>query len=80
MNNRYPDFKKQETFLYHEIRELSEGLDRLHQEGKDTTDTIRKLEAALEEFFFFRQQERLGTEEAAWYPHSNSQWIALKGL
>ncbi|MBP2637042.1 MAG: hypothetical protein H6Q72_2949 [Firmicutes bacterium] len=42
--------------------ELSEGLDQLHQEGKDTTDTTRKLEAVLEEFFLFRQQERLGTE------------------
>ncbi|MBP2638047.1 MAG: hypothetical protein H6Q72_3954 [Firmicutes bacterium] len=68
MNNRYPDFKKQEAFLYHEIRELSEGLDRLRQEGKDTPDTIRKLEAVLEEFFLFRQQERLGTEEVFWIP------------
>lgn len=62
VNDRYPDFKKQETFLYDEIRALSEGLDRLHQEGKDTTDTTRKLEAVLKEFFLFRQQERLGAE------------------
>ena len=60
VNNRYSNFKKQETFLYDEIRELSDVLDRLYQEGKDTTDTIRKLEAVLEEFFLFRQQERLG--------------------
>lgn len=68
MRKRYPDFKQKETCLYDEIRKLSEGLDRLRQEGKDTTDTIRKLEAVLEEFLLFRQQERLGTQESAWCP------------
>lgn len=29
---------------------------------QDTTDTIRKLEALLEEFLLFRLQERLGAE------------------
>lgn len=56
MNNRYPDFKKQETGLYDEIRALSEGLDRLRNEGKDTTDTIERLEEVLEEFLLFRKQ------------------------
>lgn len=57
MNKSYPDFKKQETGLYDEIRELSEGLDRLNKEGKDPTDTIQRLEAVLEEFLLFRQQQ-----------------------
>lgn len=57
MNTKYPDFKKQETGLYDEIRELSEGLDRLHNEGKDTTGIIERLEEVLEEFLLFRKQE-----------------------
>ncbi|TWH46288.1 hypothetical protein [Sporomusa sp. KB1] len=56
MNSRYLDFKKQETELYDEIWELSEELDRLYKEGKDTTDTIQRFEEVLEEFFLFRQQ------------------------
>ena len=56
MNNRYSDLKNHETGLYDEIRALSEGLDRLYKEGKDTTDTIQRLEAVLEEFLLFRQQ------------------------
>ncbi|MBP2637341.1 MAG: hypothetical protein H6Q72_3248 [Firmicutes bacterium] len=56
MNTTYPDFKKQETGLYDEIRELSEGLDRLRNEGKDTTDMIERLGEVLEEFLLFRKQ------------------------
>ena len=54
--SRYPDLKKQEVGLYNEIRELSEGLDQLHDEGKDTTGTIERLEEVLEEFLLFRKQ------------------------
>jgi len=56
MNIRYLDFKKQETELYDEIWELSEELDRLYKEGKDTTDTIQRFGEVLEEFLFFRRQ------------------------
>ncbi|CQR70847.1 hypothetical protein SOV_43650 [Sporomusa ovata DSM 2662] len=57
MNIRYRDCKKQETELYDEIWGLSEELDRLSKEGKDTTDTIQRFGEVLEEFFLFRQQE-----------------------
>ena len=56
MNIRYLDFKKQETKLYDEIWELSEELDRLDKEEKDTTDTIQRFGEVLEEFLLFRQQ------------------------
>jgi len=56
LNTKYPDFKEQETGLYDEIRELSEGFERLRNEGKDTTATIERLEAVLEEFLLFRKQ------------------------
>ncbi|CQR73151.1 hypothetical protein SOV_49400 [Sporomusa ovata DSM 2662] len=56
MNSRYLDFKKQETKLYDEIWELSQELDRLDKEGKDTTDTSQRFEEVLEEFLLFRQQ------------------------
>ena len=56
MNIRYSDFKRQETELYDEIWELSEELDRLYKEGKDTTDTIQSFGEVLEEFLLFRQQ------------------------
>ncbi|MBP2637946.1 MAG: hypothetical protein H6Q72_3853 [Firmicutes bacterium] len=52
-----PDFKKQGTGLYDEVCELSEGLEHLHNEGKDTTGTIERLEEVLEEFLLFRKQE-----------------------
>ncbi|TWH47369.1 hypothetical protein [Sporomusa sp. KB1] len=56
MNIRYLDFKKQETELYDKIWQLSEELDRLDKEGKDTTDTIQRFREVLEEFLLFRQQ------------------------
>lgn len=56
MNTKYPDFKQQETGLYDEIRALSEGLDRLDNEGKDTTETIERLGEVLEKFLLFRKQ------------------------
>jgi len=56
MNIRYLDCKKQESELYNEIWELSEELDRLYKEGKDTTDTIQRFGEVLEEFLLFRQQ------------------------
>lgn len=56
MNTTYPDFKKQETGLYDEICELSDVLDRLRNEGKDTTDMIERLGEVLEEFLLFRKQ------------------------
>lgn len=56
MNIRYLDCKKQESDLYNEIWELSEELDRLYKEGKDTTDTIQRFGEVLEEFLLFRQQ------------------------
>jgi len=56
MNIRYLDFKKQETKLYDEIWELSEELDRLYKEEKDTTDIIQRFGEVLEEFLLFRQQ------------------------
>ncbi|CQR71720.1 hypothetical protein [Sporomusa ovata] len=57
MNIRYLDSKKQETELYNEIWQLSQELDRLDKEGKDTTDTSQRFEEVLEEFMLFRQQE-----------------------
>ncbi|WP_040763115.1 hypothetical protein [Sporomusa ovata] len=57
MNSRYRDCKKQETELYNEIWQLSQELDRLDKEGKDTTDTSQRFEEVLEEFILFRQQE-----------------------
>ncbi|WP_040763072.1 hypothetical protein [Sporomusa ovata] len=57
MNIRYLDSKKQETELYNEIWQLSQELDRLDKEGKDTTDTSQRFEEVLEEFILFRQQE-----------------------
>jgi hypothetical protein len=56
MNIRYLDFKKQETELYDKIWQLSEELDRLDKEGKDTTDTIQRFGEVMEEFLLFRQQ------------------------
>ncbi|TWH45604.1 hypothetical protein [Sporomusa sp. KB1] len=56
MNIRYRDCKKQETELYDEIWQLSEELDRLDKEGKDTTDTIQRFGEVMEEFLLFRQQ------------------------
>ena len=57
MNIRYLDFKKQETELYDVIWELSEELDRLDKEGKDTTDISQRFGEVLEEFMLFRQQQ-----------------------
>ncbi|TWH47937.1 hypothetical protein [Sporomusa sp. KB1] len=57
MNIRNLDVKKQETELYNEIWKLSEELDRLYQEGKDTTDTSQRFGEVLDEFLLFRQQE-----------------------
>ncbi|TWH47094.1 hypothetical protein [Sporomusa sp. KB1] len=56
MNIRYLDCKKQETELYNEIWELSEELDRLDKEGKDTTGTIQRFGEVLEEFLLFRRR------------------------
>ncbi|CQR72737.1 hypothetical protein [Sporomusa ovata] len=57
MNSRYLDYKKQETELYNEIWQLSEELDRLDKEGKDTTDISQRFGEVLKEFILFRQQE-----------------------
>lgn len=46
-----------EAELYDKIRELSEEFDRQNKAGKDITDIVRQLGAALEEFLVFRQQE-----------------------
>lgn len=62
-HNYAQDVKQQETGLYDKIRELSERLDRLYKEGKDTTDTIQSLEAVLQDFLLFRQQARQRPEQ-----------------
>jgi molecular chaperone GrpE (heat shock protein) len=48
--------QKRENEIYDKIREISDAFDRLLKEGKDTTETLRQLEAALEEVELFRRE------------------------
>jgi hypothetical protein len=47
-------YKKRESKIYHKIREISGEVDQFFIERKDVTETLRRLEAALEEFALFR--------------------------
>lgn len=55
MYHKLPEYKKRETELYDKIRKLSEEFDRLCAEGKDTTEILKQLGVALEEFYSFRR-------------------------
>jgi hypothetical protein len=56
MYHKLPEYKKIEYELYDRIREITEEFNRLGRGGKDTTDTLQRLEAVLEEFWKFRQE------------------------
>lgn len=58
MYYKLPEYKKREYELCDRIREITEEFNRLGKEGKDTTDTLRRLEAVLDEFWKFRQEYR----------------------
>ena len=47
--------KKRETEIYEKIRDLSETVDRLKTEGKDTTEAIEQVKVALDELGSFRR-------------------------
>ncbi|HML89956.1 MAG TPA: hypothetical protein PKA28_16040 [Methylomusa anaerophila] len=48
-------YEQKETELCDKIRNLLEELDRLDKEGKDTTETLMRLETALEDVRLFKQ-------------------------
>lgn len=55
MNYKTPEYKKREYELCDRIREITDEFDRIGKDGKDTTETLQRLEAVLEEFWKFRQ-------------------------
>lgn len=57
-------YRKQESEIYDKIREASDEFSRLSKVGLDTTEALRRLEAALAEFEAFRCLcQKLGDRE-----------------
>lgn len=56
MYYKLPEYKKREYELCDRIREITDEFDRLGREGKDTTETLQRLEVVLEEFWKFREE------------------------
>ena len=46
--------RQREAEIYDKIRKASDEVSRLSKEGMDTTEALRRLEAALAEFELFR--------------------------
>jgi predicted nucleic acid-binding Zn-ribbon protein len=57
MCHKLSAYKKKEYELHNKIREISDELDRLEGEGKDTAEVFLQLEMALEGFRVFRLAE-----------------------
>ncbi|TWH47763.1 hypothetical protein [Sporomusa sp. KB1] len=56
MRGTSAEYKKREGELYDKIREVSDEFARLSKAGMDTTEALRRLEAALTEFALLRIQ------------------------
>lgn len=48
------EYRKRESEIYDKIREASDEFARRSKAGTDTTEALRRLEAALAEFMLFR--------------------------
>lgn len=53
---RSPEYQRREIEIYDKIREASDEFDWLSIVGMDTSEALRRLEAALEEFELFRRE------------------------
>ncbi len=51
-----PEDQQRENEIYDKIRETSDEFDQLSKAGMDTSQALRRLEAALEEFESFRRK------------------------
>lgn len=51
-----PEDQQRENEIYDKIREASDEFDQLSKAGMDTSQALRRLEAALEEFESFRHK------------------------
>jgi hypothetical protein len=60
MYRKSPEYRRRETELYDKIRNLSERFDQVRAEGKDTTEILKQLGVALEEFYRFRRKFKEG--------------------
>jgi len=56
-----PAYIKRETEICDKIQEACDEFERLGREGKDTTEPLRRLEAALEEYWSLRQEHKDGS-------------------
>jgi len=56
MYYKVPEYIKRECEICDKIREASDEFDRLGKEGKDITEALRWLEAALGEHWKLRQE------------------------
>lgn len=56
MLRRSAEYQKRETEICDKIREVSDEFDWLGKEGKDMSEALRRLEAALEELELFRKE------------------------
>ncbi|MDT8900291.1 hypothetical protein [Anaeroselena agilis] len=56
------EYKQRENEICDKIREISDEVDQLVKTGKDATEALQRLEAALREFEQFRRGKATG-----WY-------------
>lgn len=54
------EYKQRENEIYNKIREISDEVDQLVKEGKDATEALQRLAAALREFEQFRREKVTG--------------------
>ena len=58
-NRADPEYQKRECEICDKIREALDEIGRIGREGKDTTETFQRLEAALDNYWNFREKYKI---------------------